>query len=74
LNLSQAFDEITISSSNISKELQRLVGLRATMSLDNNNEDADMVKEAESCSGFLHRESFSTEIIESISAEDLHRR
>jgi hypothetical protein len=49
LDLSQAFDELTVSSSNISRELQRLVDVRATMSLDNNNEDADMVKKAESC-------------------------
>ncbi|KAE7995264.1 hypothetical protein FH972_000083 [Carpinus fangiana] len=70
LDLSRAFSDLSVYSSDISGELQRLANLPAT-SLDNIREDAGVAEAAQPCSGFLQRENFSTEIIESISPEDL---
>ncbi|KAF5472691.1 hypothetical protein F2P56_009385 [Juglans regia] len=70
LDLSHAFSDLSVCSSDISGELQRLAGLPTLSSENENNGDADAA-EAEPCLGFLQRESFSTEIIESISPEDL---
>ncbi|XP_057498623.1 U-box domain-containing protein 4-like [Actinidia eriantha] len=67
LELSQAFSEYSACSSDISGELQRLAGIPAS----EDRSDPNPEPEAEPCTGFLERESFSTEIIESISPEDL---
>ncbi|XP_061339835.1 U-box domain-containing protein 4-like [Gastrolobium bilobum] len=72
LELSQAFSDFSACSSDISGELQRLATLPSS---ENNHAAADVDKqpepEPEPCVGFLQRENFSTEIIESISPEDL---
>ncbi|CAN4126971.1 unnamed protein product [Withania somnifera] len=65
LELSQAFSDFSACSSDISGELQRLA------STPQNLTRPDPEPEPEPCVGFLEREKFSTEIIESISPEDL---
>lgn len=70
LDLSQAFSDLSVCSSDISGELQRLATLPTSSSDKDNNGEANAA-EVEPCLGFLQRESFSTEIIESISPEDL---
>ncbi|KAF8031835.1 hypothetical protein BT93_D0908 [Corymbia citriodora subsp. variegata] len=74
LELSQAFSDFSACSSDISGELQRLASLPASEN-DGSGEggaEADPNPEDFSpCLGFLQRENFSTEIIESISPEDL---
>ncbi|GMP75774.1 hypothetical protein CsSME_00032744 [Camellia sinensis var. sinensis] len=67
LDLSQAFSEYSACSSDISGELQRL----ATIPISEIKPDPNPEPEIEPCTGFLERETFSTEIIESISPEDL---
>ncbi|KAI8524973.1 hypothetical protein RHMOL_Rhmol13G0191200 [Rhododendron molle] len=72
LDLSQTFSDYSACSSDISGELQRL----ATIPNPENESDLypeqpESEPEPEPCLGFLQRESFSTEIIESISPEDL---
>ncbi|XAR65741.1 Ubiquitin--protein ligase [Bertholletia excelsa] len=68
LELSQAFSDFSACSSDISGELQRLASVPAAE--NESGQDSDQ-PEVEPCVGFLERESFSTEIIESISPEDL---
>lgn len=67
LDLSQAFSEYSACSSDISGELQRL----ATIPISEIKSDPNPEPEIEPCTGFLERETFSTEIIECISPEDL---
>lgn len=67
LEFSQAFSDFSACSSDISGELQRL----ATLPSPETPGLTDPVREPEPCQGFLQRENFSTEIIESISPEDL---
>ncbi|XP_075495176.1 uncharacterized protein LOC142532691 [Primulina tabacum] len=67
LDVSQAFSDFSACSSDISGELQRL----ATLPDPGPNSDMEFKPELEPCSGFLQRETFSTEIIDSISPEDL---
>lgn len=67
LELSQAFSDFSACSSDISGELQRL----ATVPDSENNDPNPDPNLDEPCPGFLERETFSTEIIESISPEDL---
>ncbi|CAA0817990.1 ARM repeat superfamily protein [Striga hermonthica] len=67
LDISTAFSDVSACSSDISGELQRLANLPDS----GPNEGASSDPEPEPCSGFLQRETFSTEIIESISPEDL---
>ncbi|XP_047318729.1 U-box domain-containing protein 4-like [Impatiens glandulifera] len=67
LELSHAFSDFSACSSDISGELQRL----ATIPSSENPSDPNPDVETEPCTGFLDRENFSTEIIESISPEDL---
>ncbi|KAK7412723.1 hypothetical protein VNO78_04300 [Psophocarpus tetragonolobus] len=67
LDLSQAFSDFSACSSDISGELQRLATLPSPQKNDASSENAEI----EPCMGFLQRENFSTEIIESISPEDL---
>ncbi|KAK3036915.1 hypothetical protein RJ639_030880 [Escallonia herrerae] len=72
LDLSQAFSDFSAYSSDISGELQRLASIPNV--LENVNDpkpSSNLVPEPEPCLGFLQRDSFSTEIIESISPEDL---
>lgn len=72
LELSQAFSDFSSCSSDISGELQRLACLPSPENAPKSEEAAeDSPPEPEPCLGFLQRESFSTEIIESISPEDL---
>ncbi|CAL5345528.1 unnamed protein product [Camellia sinensis] len=66
-DLSQAFSDFSVCSSDISGELQRL----ATIPAPENSSDPNPEPVLEPCAGFLDRDSFSTEIIESISPEDL---
>ncbi|RVW33587.1 U-box domain-containing protein 4 [Vitis vinifera] len=68
LDLSHAFSDFSACSSDISGELQRLASLPPSEDVAK-NESSD--PEPEPCLGFLQRENFSTEIIESISPEDL---
>lgn len=68
LELSHAFSDFSACSSDISGELQRLASL-PSMAVVPRREGEDA--EPEPCLGFLQRENFSTEIIESISPEDL---
>lgn len=73
LDLSQAFSEYSACSSDISGELQRLATLpspECNLKSDGGGDGEEEV-EPEPCMGFLQRENFSTEIIESISPEDL---
>ncbi|KAI4296012.1 hypothetical protein L6164_036002 [Bauhinia variegata] len=72
LDLSQAFSDFSACSSDISGELQRLATLPSPENvLKNEGGEAEPESELEPCMGFLQRENFSTEIIESISPEDL---
>ncbi|CAN1175057.1 U-box domain-containing protein 4 [Linum perenne] len=72
LDLSQAFSEFSGCSSDISGELQRLACLPSPRHGDGESVvERECEIEPEPCLGFLQRESFSTEIIESISPEDL---
>ncbi|KAL2524037.1 ARM repeat superfamily protein [Abeliophyllum distichum] len=66
LDVSQAISDFSACSSDISGELQRLAGLPTSTDAGLNSKPGP-----ESCSGFLQRETFSTEIIENISPEDL---
>lgn len=68
LNLSHSFSDYSVCSSDISGELHRLA---TTLSATATSQDPDPQPEPEPCPGFLQRENFSTEIIESISPEDL---
>ncbi|KAK9267291.1 hypothetical protein L1049_009714 [Liquidambar formosana] len=70
LDLSQAFSDFSACSSDISGELQRLASIPASEGVEK-GENSDPQPEPEPCMGFLQRENFSTEIIESISPEDL---
>ncbi|KAJ8770497.1 hypothetical protein K2173_017988 [Erythroxylum novogranatense] len=65
LDISQAFSGFSVCSSDISGELQFLASLPLPKNVPSEQ------SEVEPCMGFLQRESFSTEIIESISPEDL---
>ncbi|CAA0815418.1 ARM repeat superfamily protein [Striga hermonthica] len=67
LDISTAFSDFSACSSDISGELQRL----ANLPVPGPSEVASSVPEIEPCAGFLQRETFSTEIIEIISPEDL---
>ncbi|MCE0482420.1 hypothetical protein HAX54_041189 [Datura stramonium] len=69
LELSQAFSDFSACSSDISGELQRLANVPPSDPVMTQNPNAQ--PEPEPCFGFLEREKFSTEIIESISPEDL---
>lgn len=76
LSLSRSCSDYSACSSDISGELQRLATLTATA--EENGEAKKKVENSdaatdqyEPCAGFLLRDSFSTEIIESISPEDL---
>ncbi|KAM1154813.1 hypothetical protein EV1_036733 [Malus domestica] len=70
LQLSQAFSDFSACSSDISGELQRLASLPSPENAPT-SELSEAAPEPEPCQGFLQREKFSTEIIESISPEDL---
>lgn len=70
LELSHAFSDFSACSSDISGELQRLATL-PSMAVVPKRGGEDAEYEPEPCLGFLQRENFSTEIIESISPEDL---
>ncbi|XP_019177046.1 PREDICTED: U-box domain-containing protein 4-like [Ipomoea nil] len=67
LEISQALSDFSACSSDISGELQRLATLPASDPVENRDPNT----EPEPCDGFLERETFSTEIIESITPEDL---
>ncbi|MBA0720466.1 hypothetical protein Golax_008086 [Gossypium laxum] len=71
LDISQAFSDFSACSSDISGELQRLATLPSLENALVNESGNGAVCEPEPCQGFLQRENFSTEIIESISPEDL---
>ncbi|KHN32958.1 U-box domain-containing protein 4 [Glycine soja] len=71
LDLSQAFSDFSACSSDISGELQRLATLPSPKKSDVSGDNEAPELEIEPCMGFLQRENFSTEIIESISPEDL---
>ena len=75
LDIAEAFSDFSGCSSDISGELQRLACLPSSPMHDGEVEgckkNPSMEIVAEPCHGFLQRESFSTEIIESISPEDL---
>ncbi|XP_011004489.1 PREDICTED: U-box domain-containing protein 4-like [Populus euphratica] len=76
LDIAEAFSDFSACSSDISGELQRLACLPSAPMHDGEVEGCEeknpsMEIVAEPCHGFLQRESFSTEIIESISPEDL---
>ncbi|GMH05249.1 hypothetical protein Nepgr_007089 [Nepenthes gracilis] len=70
LDLSQSFSDFSVCSSNVSGELQRLA-TRTTGENAGKQENLELDQEHEPCLGFLQRENFSTEIIESITPEDL---
>ncbi|RAL52767.1 hypothetical protein DM860_007535 [Cuscuta australis] len=70
LEISQAFSDFSACSSDISGELQRLATADPVAS-PSPNTSAQPEPEPEPCLGFLQRETFSTEIIENISPEDL---
>ncbi|GMI91424.1 hypothetical protein like AT4G16490 [Hibiscus trionum] len=71
LDISQAFSDFSACSSDISGELQRLASLPSPGTALVNESNNGPECEPEPCHGFLLRENFSTEIIESISPEDL---
>lgn len=73
LDISHAFSDFSACSSDISGELQRLASLPSPEHTPKHDgcESAEPEPEPEPCLGFLQRENFSTEIIESISPEDL---
>ncbi|KAH9611871.1 hypothetical protein KSS87_019550 [Heliosperma pusillum] len=66
-DLSDDASDYSACSSDISGELQRLAGLSPAYAPSSGSHSP----EPEPCAGFLQRDSFSTEIIESISPEDL---
>ncbi|KAM7264120.1 hypothetical protein ACFE04_001803 [Oxalis oulophora] len=68
LDISQAFSDFSACSSDISGELQRLATLPSP---ENDGRRSREMEPEEPCFGFLQRENFSTEIIESIEPEDL---
>ncbi|KAK4754364.1 hypothetical protein SAY87_002468 [Trapa incisa] len=70
LELSQAFSDFSACSSDISGELERLASLPSSNNVQDGEKEGQN-PELEPCVGFLQRENFSTEIIESISPEDL---
>ncbi|XP_059309367.1 U-box domain-containing protein 4-like isoform X1 [Lycium ferocissimum] len=67
LEISQTFSDFSACSSDISGELNRLANIP---NLDPGR-TSEPETEPEPCIGFLERETFSTEIIESIEPEDL---
>ncbi|CAH9112071.1 unnamed protein product [Cuscuta epithymum] len=69
LEISHAFSDFSACSSDISGELQRLA---TADPVESPNLDTQPEPEPEPCLGFLQRETFSTEIIDNISPEDLH--
>ncbi|KAK7348369.1 hypothetical protein VNO80_22922 [Phaseolus coccineus] len=69
LELSQALSDFSACSSDISGELQRLATLSSSQPAADGDREPE--PEPEPCLGFLQRETFSTEIIENISPEDL---
>ncbi|BAT84042.1 hypothetical protein VIGAN_04130700 [Vigna angularis var. angularis] len=69
LDLSHAFSDFSACSSDISGELYRLATLPSPECVQKNNISREV--EPEPCTTFLQTESFSMEIIESISPEDL---
>ncbi|XWS19304.1 hypothetical protein CRYUN_Cryun31cG0004000 [Craigia yunnanensis] len=71
LDISQAFSDFSACSSDISGELQRLASVPSPDNALMNESTNGAESELEPCNGFLQRENFSTEIIESISPEDL---
>lgn len=71
LDISQAFSDFSACSSDISGELQRLASLPSPENGPKTEGCESSEPEPEPCLGFLQRENFSTEIIESISPEDL---
>ncbi|KAJ6700342.1 U BOX DOMAIN-CONTAINING [Salix purpurea] len=76
LDIAEAFSDFSGCSPDISGELQRLACLPSSPMHDGEVEgckkkNPSMEIVAEPCHGFLQRETFSTEIIESISPEDL---
>ncbi|XP_065852831.1 U-box domain-containing protein 4 [Euphorbia lathyris] len=71
LDISQAFSDFSACSSDISGELQRLACVPDLENNSRNEGHESGEPEPEPCLGFLQRENFSTEIIESISPEDL---
>ncbi|KAF5742113.1 U-box domain-containing protein 4 [Tripterygium wilfordii] len=70
LDISQAFSDFSACSSDISGELRRLASVPSPESVVSGSSN-DVESDLEPCTGFLQRENFSTEIIESISPEDL---
>ncbi|KAL2483919.1 ARM repeat superfamily protein [Forsythia ovata] len=70
LEISQTFSDFSACSSDISGELQLLASLPSPAHPDP-NQVSNSEPEPEPCSGFLQRETFSTEIVEIISPEDL---
>lgn len=70
-DLSRSFTDYSVCSSDISGELQRLAATAAIDPSSGSGSGEMMDPEPEPCEGFLQRDSFSTEIIESISPEDL---
>ncbi|KAG8649152.1 U-box domain-containing protein 4 [Manihot esculenta] len=71
LDISHAFSDFSACSSDISGELQRLASLPSPEHTPKHDGCESAEPEPEPCLGFLQRENFSTEIIESISPEDL---
>ncbi|CAL0309120.1 unnamed protein product [Lupinus luteus] len=76
IDLSHAFSDFSACSSDISGELQKLACLPSLEYVNKSESTAGKSEnepepEPEPCTGFLMRENFSTEIIESISPEDL---
>ncbi|KAE9594750.1 hypothetical protein Lal_00043132 [Lupinus albus] len=74
LDFSHAFSDFSAYSSDISGELQKLACLPSpeyAIKSDSAGEKSEQEPEPEPCMGFLQRENFSTEIIESILPEDL---
>ncbi|XP_022721054.1 U-box domain-containing protein 4-like [Durio zibethinus] len=72
-DISQALTDFSACSSDISGELLRLASLPSPENalMSESSKRAESEQEPEPCHGFLQRENFSTEIIESISPEDL---
>ncbi|CAA0836525.1 ARM repeat superfamily protein [Striga hermonthica] len=71
LDISRSFSDLSACSSDISGELRHLAALPDTDTNQRRSLGTESETEPEPCSGFLERETFSTEIIESISPEDL---
>ncbi|XP_038690187.1 U-box domain-containing protein 4-like isoform X2 [Tripterygium wilfordii] len=70
LDISLVFSDFSACSSDISGELWRLATLPSPENVSSGVSN-DVEPVLEPCMGFLQRENFSTEIIESISPEDL---